>query len=203
MLAEQVDGLLITPVQEEKGAIKDLKKSGLPFVLLGRYFNDMDNHYVVTDDVQGALSATKPLINQGFTKIGMINGPSHVSSAKDRFKGYKKALRLYDLDFEESLVLNDAVTLQDGYDSARKLLSSDKKVSAILCYSDFIAFGVSKAARDIGLEIPNDLAIVGYDDSFFANSLEVPLTTVKIPKKDLGEIALKNLLKLIKNNQEE
>ncbi|MCD5408911.1 LacI family transcriptional regulator [Candidatus Bipolaricaulota bacterium] len=86
MLAERVDGLLITPVQTGTETIEKLKESGLPFVLLGRHFDDLETDYVVTDDVQGGYLATEHLIKLGHTRIAMINGPLHISSAKERLE---------------------------------------------------------------------------------------------------------------------
>ncbi len=203
MLAEQIDGLLITTVQKDKKTIRDLQQTDLPFVLLGRYFEALDTNYVVTDDVRGAYSATEHLISQGHKKIAMINGPTHVFSAVERLKGFKKALPHNGMDFKSSYDLSEAVTLKDGCEIAKELLSSDREISAIFCYSDFIAFNVLQAAREAELRIPWDIAIMGYNNSFFSKSLEVPLTTVRIPKKVLSKHALESLLELIRQLQDE
>jgi len=201
MLAEQIDGLLITPVQNESGTIEELQRSPLPFVLLGRYFEGLDTHYVVTDDVGGAYKATEHLINKGHRDITIINGPPHISSSRERLIGYRKAMDANGLPVKDSMILEDAVTLRDGYELAKARFNSAEKPTAIFCYSDFVALGVLQAAREIGLAVPGDLAVVGYDDSFFAKALEVPLTTVRIPKNQLGEKALETSLELI--NQED
>jgi len=83
MISEQVDGLLITPVQTEKRSIHMLQESGIPFVLVARYFDDVDTDYVVADDVQGGYLATAHLIEKGHEKIAFINGPPYDSSAID------------------------------------------------------------------------------------------------------------------------
>ncbi len=202
-LAEQVDGLLITPVQTNKQTIIDLKQSGLPFVLLGRHFNDLDTHYVVTDDVEGAYSAVNYLIDHGHESIGLVNGPPYISSSQERHKGYRRSMEEHGLPVNDAFIFKDTVTMEEGYDTGKKLISISPRPSAVLCYSDFVAMGVIKAARDTGLSIPEDLAVVGYDDISFATCLEVPLTTVRIPKKELGRKAFWVLRDLINGDDSE
>lgn len=196
-MSEQVDGLLITPVQTNQGTIVDLKQSELPFVLLGRYFDDLDTHYVVTDDVQGAKSATNHLIEKGHERIAMVNGPTHISSSRERLQGYLSTMEEHELSVNNSFMLNNNVTIDDGYEAGRAVISSAPRPTAVLCYSDFVAIGIIKVARDAGLKIPEELAVVGYDDVFFSTCLEVPLTTVRIPKKKLGKRAFHVLKALI------
>ena len=193
MFSERVDGLLITPVQTGTETIEKLKESGLPFVLLGRHFDDLETDYVVTDDIQGGYLATEYLLKCRHEKIAIINGPLHISSAKERFQGYKKALARYEIQFDKSLVSFGAITMGDGYTAVQALLERSPRPTAIFCYSDFVAFGVMKAIRESELRIPKDIAVVGYDDIEFSSCLEVPLTTVRIPKKELGSRAMEAL----------
>lgn len=197
ILAEQVDGLLITPVQTNNQTMIELEQSDLPFVLLGRHFDNLDTHYVVTDDVQGAKTATDHLIERGHKRIAIINGPTHISSSRERLEGYQSAMVEHDLSIRESLVLKGNVTMEDGYETGKKIISASPSPTAVLCYSDFVAMGVIKAARGAGWKIPGDLAVVGYDDVLFSTCLEVPLTTVRIPKKKLGKRAFQVLKGLI------
>lgn len=199
MFAKQVDGLLITPVQTGKETIEELKESGLPFVLLGRYFEDLETDYVVTDDVEGGFLATEHLIKRGHRSIAMINGPVHISSAKDRFQGYKKALMHYGIELDRSLIYSGAVRMEDGYKVAKMVLDLRPRPTAIFAFSDFVAFGVMWAIREAGLRIPDDAAIVGYDDIEFSAHAEVPLTTVRIPKQTLGQKAVEVLLKKLRD----
>lgn len=196
-LSEQVDGLLITPVQTNQGTIIDLKGSELPFVLLGRHFEDLDTHYVVTDDVQGEKAATEHLIERGHERIAIVNGPTHISSSRERLRGFRRAMSEHDIATSDFAILEGNVTMEDGFETGKKLIASSPRPTAVLCYSDFVAMGVIKAARDAGLKIPEEMAVVGYDDVFFSTCLEVPLTTVRIPKKKLGRRAFYALKELI------
>ena len=196
MISEQVDGLLITPVQTEKRSIHMLQESGIPFVLVARYFDDVDTDYVVADDVQGGYLATAHLIEKGHEKIAFINGPAYNSSAIERFQGYKKALEEHNIGLNESLIRNGALTMEDGYTYGKALLMDhDPQPTALFTFSDFVALGAMKAVHELGLRIPDDIAIVGYDDIDFAFCLESPLTTIRFPKREIGEEVVSILAK--------
>ena len=197
MMAEQVDGLLITPVQTEKETISELQRSSLPFVLVGRHFDELDTSYVVTDDVQGSYKATEYLIEKGYKQIAIISGPAHISSSRERLLGFRDAMNDHDLAIPEEFVLKNTVTMEEGYETGEELLAGEKTPEAVLCYSDFVALGVIKAAREAGYGIPEDLAVIGYDDIFFSTCLEVPLTSVRIPKKEMGQRSFETLRQLI------
>ena len=200
LLAEQVDGILITPVQSEQETIERLIKAHFPFVLVGRYFHDLDTNYVVPDDYQGGFIATDHLLRLGHRRIAMVNGPLHISSARERFQGFSDALAKYDIPVDKSLVSTGALTVEEGLDLARCILKRVPRPSAIVCYSDFVAFGVMQAIREIGLSIPEDIAVVGFDDVRMASCLQVPLTTIQSPKEELGRQAMQLLVHRLEKN---
>ena len=202
MLAEQVEGLLITPCQKERGTIEELQESGIPFVLLGRCFDDLPTDYVMPDEAQGGFLITKHLLELGHTRIAMINAPLYISSAQKRLEGYKRALAQYGVDIDESLITSQALTVEDGYNIAKRLLRRTPLPTAVFAYSDFVAFGVMKAIREAGLSIPHDIAVAGFDDVEFASCLEVPLTTIRAPKEKMGREATKLLLEKIENHHQ-
>jgi len=198
MQSEQVDGVLITPVQTDKRSILKLQESGIPFVLVARHFSDVDTDYVVADDVQGGYLATTHLIENGYTKIAFINGPSYNSSAIERLEGYKKALEEHNIELNEKLIRSGALTMEDGYSHGKALLiDHDPQPTAFFTFSDFVALGAMKAIREAGLRIPEDIAIVGYDDIPFSSCLKVSLTTVKVLKREMGKKAISVLEKKI------
>jgi len=190
MLEERVDGIILSPTQKERGTVEALLKLGMPFVLMGRCFADLDTDYVVADDVQGGYLATEHLIQLGHKKIVLINGPLHISSAKERFQGYCKAFEHYGLKVDASAVVTGAVTMADGYQATKSLLKRKPRPTAIFAFSDFVAFGVMRAIREAGLQIPEDIAVVGYDDNQFASCAEVPLTTIHVLNEKIGATAV-------------
>lgn len=200
LLAEQVDGILITPVQSQQQTIQRLAESLFPFVLVGRYFEELDTNYVIPDDYQGGFMATEHLIQMGYRRIAMVNGPLHISSSRERFQGFSDALKKHDVPLDDSLVVNGALTEEEGITLSRSILNDGNRPSAIVCYSDFVAFGVMKAIREIGLSIPDDIAVVGFDDVRMSSCLEVPLTTIRSPKEELGRQAMQLLVDKLNND---
>ena len=197
MLAERVDGLLITPCQKDRGNIEKLDSSGLPYVLLGRWFDDFPTDYVAPDEFQGGFAATEHLIELGHDRIAMIDAPLYISSARHRLAGYRQALLNHGIEPDESLITTRSLTVADGYRTAKSVLAIRPRPTAIFAYSDFVAFGVMKAVREAGLRIPEDIAVVGFDDVEFSSCLEVPLTTIRSPTKRLGKEATRVLLEKI------
>jgi LacI family transcriptional regulator len=153
ILSERVDGVLIAPTQKGTETIEQLVKSEFPFVLMLRYFAELGTDYVIMDDLQGGFLATEHLVKQGHKRIAMVNGPLHISSARERFEGYNKALSEHGLESDPSLVVNGALTMEDGYRATRRLLRRSSP-SAIFAVSDSVAFGALRAIRERGLGCP-------------------------------------------------
>ncbi len=194
LLAERVDGVLITPTQRGRETIEALKKSGLPFVLMSRHFSDRSSDYVVMDDHRGGFLATEHLLNLGRKRVAMVNGPLHISSARERFEGYKQALEEHGIVGDLSLVLTGALTMEDGYQAGLQLLTTSAP-DAIFAFSDFVAFGVLKALREHAVKVPQEVAVVGFDDVMFASCLETPLTTVGGETEMIGYKAAELLIR--------
>jgi len=198
MLAEQVDGLLLTPVQTSAETVEALLADAFPFVLLGRHFLDLETPFVDSDDVRGGGLAAAHLIDQGCERVAIINGPAHISSARHRLLGYRRALEDHGRAPLPGHVLEHAITMQDGYRLALRLFESGPtRPDGVFVYSDLVALGAMQAARELGLRIPEDVALVGYDDIEFSSFLDIPLTTVRIPKAELGKQALSILQQLM------
>lgn len=196
-LAEQVDGVLITPTQRSKEPIEILFESETPFILMSRHFRDLDTHYVVMDDEQGGFIATEHLIRKGHERIAILNGPMHISSAAERYAGYVKALRSHGREVDEALVVEGCLTMEDGYRAARRLLEVPDRPTAVFAFSDFVALGVFRAANELRIKIPDELAIVGFDNTIFGLCTNPPLTSVGGSPEELGRRAAHLLLELL------
>ena len=196
-LAERVDGILITPTQRSQDAIRILFESGTPFILMSRHFRDLETHYVIMDDQRGGYIATEHLIQRGHEKIAILNGPVHISSAAERYAGYVEALRANGLEVNEGLVIEGCLTLEDGYHAALRLLEGPHKPTAIFAFSDFVALGVFRAANELGIRIPDELAVVGFDNTIFGLCTKPPLTSVGGSPEELGKMAAQLLLELL------
>lgn len=194
LIQKRVDGVLITLVEKKTLDISYLKDMNVPFVLIARRIGIPEVSYVVADDVLGGFLATEHLIKRGHKKILCIAGPPYVTTAQDRLAGYRKALCQYGIKFDENLVEFTNAKIEDAYKLIKSLLRRDKLgFTAVATFNDYLALGVIKALYEKGLKVPDDLALVGYDDIEFAALTVVPLTTICMPKYELGKKAVEIL----------
>ncbi|HHY97537.1 MAG TPA: LacI family transcriptional regulator, partial [Firmicutes bacterium] len=196
---KRVDGILITTVQKDAAYFKEMLRDEIPFVFLNRHMDDLDVDYVVNDNVAGAYEAVSFLIQLGHKRIAHITGPAHLSSVREREKGYRKALEDHGLEASGSLIFrSDSLKIAAGYNVMKSLLASDSRITAVFAFCDLLAIGAYKAIIEAGLNVPGDISIIGYDDIEFAEFLEVPLTTVAQPTYEIGQIGTEILIERLK-----
>lgn len=202
---KRVDGLVITltPAQKKRTDILELKRSGVPFVLLNRHMDDIITDYVINDNVYGAYLAVTHLVKSGYKRIGYISGPPQISSVRERLEGYKKALFENNIEFDNSLVKESNLKMENGYRLMKEFLELKNRPTAVFTYSDLLAIGALKALKEAKLQVPKDIALVGYDDIEFSGLLEVPLTTVHQPRYRIGEEGVKILINRIEGKDSE
>lgn len=197
LLESRVAGLLITPVQESSEQIMDLVEREMLFVLVGRRFEDVDTCCVMSDNVGGAYNAASLLLSLGHRRIGHLTGRQGISSVAERLVGYQRALAEHGVPIEDPLIVRDERDLMGGYRCALRLLTLEPRPTAIFAYNDLQAFGALRAARERGLRVPEELAIVGFDNIEFSSFCDVPLTTVAQPVHELGRRSVEMLLRLM------
>jgi LacI family transcriptional regulator len=184
--SRQVDGLIVAPAQTDRRDIEVLQRWGIPFVLLLRYFPDLDTDYVVMDNELGGRMATSHLLELGHRRIAHVAGPAHISSAQGRLAGYRQALAEAGIFYDEALVRHAPFTMDGGYTAGRALLGQGERPSAIFASTDMQAVGVMKAAKELGIAVPKRLALVGGDDIELAAYLEAPLTSFRQPSTEIA-----------------
>lgn len=201
-LGKKVDGIIICPTQRSKENIEFLKKAGVPFVLIGRYFSDIETDYVVCDDVNGGYQATMHLIEKGHKRILMLNGPSYISSAAERHEGYRKALGDSGIQYDKSLVYEMSITAGESKRIVRKILEEGIKFTAVFAFSDMIAWETIHVLHKYGIKVPQDVAVIGFDNIQSKLSFPFPLTSISTSKSKMSRRAVDILLKRINNNNE-
>jgi len=189
--ADRVAGMIIFPVSDTTydEAIWRLQADRVPFVLVDRYFPNLDTDYVVADNVGGGYRVTEHLLILGHRRIGFVysrKGGLLTTSVRDRWQGYLKALEEYGCPYDETLVCQQASASDAERDPYDDLLSRNDRPSAIFAVNDAVALDVLRVAQRRGLRVPEDLALVGFDDLNYAAHLSPPLTTVAQPRMDLG-----------------
>ena len=197
LLTKRVDGLLITPVQDKDEDIKNLLDANIPFVVVGRDFENIEIDAVFNDEVKGGFLATEYLIKKGHKRIALIDGFLYKSPAKGRLEGYKKALNKYRISLDESLISVGDINIEDGYERTKQMLEKNLEFTAIFTYNDMMAFGSMQAIKEKGLRIPEDIGLVGYDDIQFSSLISPSLTTIRLKKQELGIESVKLLFSRI------
>lgn len=194
LLLEQVaDGVILTPASN-RGGLASLSQQ-LPLVLLNRETEEpTDCDIVLNDNAGGARAATEHLIAHGHRRIAYVTARKAVSTVRDRLAGYRGALIDANLPTDDRFVVRAEITIEDARAATRTLLNRPERPTAILTYNDLMAVGVLAALTEAGLRVPNDIALVGYDDIAYAPYLSVPLTTVRQQTQRMGRTAAQLLL---------
>lgn len=204
-----VDGVIILETVKGAELDKKLVESGIPRVAVGYSMNQNDNPEVLTpaihaNDYDGAYQATRHLLGLGHRRIGVINGPANFMVAmEERYQGYRAALAEAGLEPAPELVVNGDFTLESGIAAGRRLLQFSPRPTAIFSFNDRMALGAMRSARELGLKIPTDLSIVGFDDVEVAQASDPPLTTVRQPAMRIGQAAARRLFELLNQNNTE
>ena len=196
LLADEVVGLIYGAINTRRIDAPALPRA-LPTVLLNCYVADHSLSSIVPAEVVGGLMATQRLIAAGHRRIGYINGEPWMDASRDRLRGYRRALAAADLIFDATLVRNGNWEPSTGYEHTKALMSLSAPPTAIFCSNDLMALGCYDALKELGLGIPRDVAVIGYDDREIAQSVHPPLTTVLLPHYEMGIEAAECLLDLI------
>jgi LacI family transcriptional regulator len=191
-----LDGVIVASTHMDDPLFPRLLQDGVPFVLAGRHPNSSVN-YVDVDNVDGARMAVEHLIRLGHTRIATITGPRSMTHGQDRLAGYRLALEAHQLAADDDLIVEGDYTEASGSMGVRRLLSASP--TAIFVASDIMAIGALKALREAGLRVPEDVALVGFDDVPIAAAVEPALTTVQQPIERLGSMAAELLLNLLQH----
>lgn len=195
----RVAGMILNSVFPDVQYFERLQKQNIPFVLLNRRLPNVHTDYVVNDNYRGAYEATTHLLKLGHTKIALILGPLRITSVRDRYEGFARAMNEAGVAIDKNLIAHSEFSKPEaGEVLATQLINTEPRPTAILAYCDTLAIGAYAAVFKLGLSIPNDIALIGYDDILFASYLEVPLTTVAQPAYEMGQVACGIILERIK-----
>lgn len=192
------DGALVIETASNQAGNKLLVQQNYPYVTLG--YNPT-GYTVRSNDREGAKAATRHLLERGHRRIGIINGPptGAVAALEERLSGHQEALAAAGLSFDPTLMVYGDFTRPSGQRATEKLLALPNPPAAIFALNDRMAIGAIRALQAANLHVPNDVAVVGFDDIAMAADFNPALTTVRQPAKEVGQMAVRLLLKLIDN----
>lgn len=197
LLSKRVDGILLTKAAEDfRPALRQMiKEAGIPFVLVMRTYPKLTKDAVITDDYQGAYDAVCHLARAGRRRIGLVGGPLKVSNAMARWQGFHDALKAKGLTFEKELVIEGDYRIESGFRAGHALLSH--RPDGIYVANHLMTVGLLKAAEEMGLSCPEDFGLVSFDDYPWLGVFRPRLTTVELPKHQLGSEAAELLIERI------
>jgi LacI family transcriptional regulator len=193
-----LDGVIVQAGNRgDQVIINRFANSNIPAVVAGRPFHRENVSYIDVDNVKGAHAAVSHLAGLGYKRIGTICGPGNSSVSIDRLEGYMKALTEHGRIVDETLIAEGGFTEVGGYIAMQKLLQA--KPDAIFAASDIMAMGAIRAVREAGLNVPSDIAFVGFDDLPVTSFSDIGLTTIHQPVVPFGAKAVEILIDLIEN----
>ncbi|WP_123041366.1 LacI family DNA-binding transcriptional regulator [Cohnella candidum] len=196
----RIDGLLLLYSRASDPVISLLRKEDVPFLLVGRSLDYDDVPSVDNDNVQAAYDATKHLISQGQRRIGFVSGPAHLAMTQDRLAGYTKALTEAGLPFKQGWVVEGEFLLESGYRAMASIMNQPEPPTALVVIDDFVAFGVLKGLTELGYRIPEDVAIVSFNNIALSELTMPPITSVDIGTYQLGYTASQMLISTIQQD---
>ena len=194
LLEKRVDGILLVPAGSGSDSVNLIKKQATPIVVIDRRLPDLRTDVVRCDSESGAYDLTRLLLSLGHREIGFLNGPRGVSTAEDRLNGYRRALAEAGIPQNKENEFYGAFTQESGFEMAHQAMQKNNKITAIFAANNFITFGTIKALQEMGLRVPEDVAVVGFDDLPAALVTFPFLTVAAQPAYEMGKKAIEILL---------
>jgi DNA-binding LacI/PurR family transcriptional regulator len=202
LLEEQVvDGVILTPARSHDDGLARFVARGNRLVLLNRDVPGLDVDRVMFDNRAGAQAAIRHLLDLGHRRIAYVTGRNEISTVVERLAGYHDALAEHGVVPNPGLVSRVEIEPEAAAEATRRLLDREPRPTAIFTYNDLMAVGALVAIREAGLRVPEDVSLVGHDDILYAPYLQVPLTTVAQPTREMGETAARLLVDRLRGDE--
>lgn len=202
MLGKQVDGLIFISENVTETHVEEFKRARIPVVLASSIDKNKEIPSVTIDYHQATFDAISYFIEKGHKRIAMLKGPDNTAGiSQKKIEGYQEALKAGNIPFDENLIISSEYSHEDGIEAFMELWNLDEKPTAILCTSDELALACINAASDNGVKVPDEIEIIGFNDTKLAKMVRPTLTTVVQPTYDIGAVAMRLLTKYM--NKEE
>jgi LacI family transcriptional regulator, galactose operon repressor len=204
MRARQVDGIITATARRDHKVLDEMVESGVPLVLVNRRTQDLPIPSATPDDREGVRLAVDHLVRLEHTRIGHLAGPLGLSTGFERYEGFLATMREAGIEPDPRLIVEaGAFTESEGAGASRELLDRDAGLTAILAANDLLALGCYDTLAERGIDCPDELSVVGFNDMPFAARFQPPLTTIRIPHYEIGAAAAELMLDLLQEGGEE
>jgi DNA-binding LacI/PurR family transcriptional regulator len=203
--AKDVDGLIVIPLIGAKTDLSylfDLMRRNFPFVLLEEIWG-VQASVIDVNNVDASKKAVQYLIEQGHTRIVHFAGPEYSMHTRERIEGLRRAYSESHLIFDDQMIVPGGAYLEDGYRQGLEFIRQNRErlPTAITCYNDLVALGLMRALAELGVRVPDEVSVIGYDDIDILDYLPLPLTTMRVPKSEMGRRAAEMLIEHIESNK--
>ena len=199
LIEEGVAGVILAAVTDNPARYQPIQRLGTALLFVDRIPSGLRADSIVINHTDAAIQATDHLIAVGHRRIAFISGMDHLSTARDRLLGYELALRQHGRAVEPALVIKSNFRQDGGLQAMKHLLAMPERPDAVLVANNLMTLGAFQAINEAGLNIPSDIAILGFDDMPWATSMQPPLTVIAQPTHELGTMAGRMLLERIRN----
>lgn len=199
-VSRNVDGIIAVPVSSSPLYIEQISKM-IPVVLIDRYFENTTLPYVCTDNYYGAYIATEFLISKGYRRLLAIQGVPASMPNKERLRGFRQAVEDHRAEGVQEAVSGDSFSVESGYSETLSALTSSDRPDAIFAFSNTILLGAIKAIRELGLVIPDDVALISFDNNRFLDFFDPVITRVEQPISVIGNLVTDNIIRMIESDK--
>ena len=201
LVDKKVDGIIVVPCGEDSTLLEQVNRNIFPVVLVDRYYDNCDLCFMTTNNFQGGINAVNHLLLHGHKKIACIQGVPESMPNIERVAGYKKAMT--EAGYNDSIVVTgNEFTIRNGYLSTKLLLRDKDQFSAIFALSNTIMLGALKAVREAGLRVPEDISIISFDDYYYLDFMEPPITRICQPTDEMCNMAVRVLFEKIEKKRD-
>ena len=197
----RVDGIILGSVFLHDPVVEGLVNAGYPCIMYNRRLRSGRGNFIVLDNLQASRELTRHLLRLGHRRVGFVSGLPQLSTAVDRLRGYRAALREAGLPVDPHLIQSGGFKVDLAQQAAYELLKLPRRPTALVAGNDLMALGVIRAVAELGLRVPADLAVAGFDDIEIAAHPAIQLTTVAQQKTEMGRLAAEGILQIIRDPQ--
>jgi LacI family transcriptional regulator len=201
LMRQRVDGIIAAATSQRWDILTEVEIQHIPVVFVDRVFEGLGGPFVGVDNRRGAYLGTSHLIECGHRRIGILAGFQRLSTMRERLDGFRQALQEHDVPLPEEWVVTSILSIEGGYEAMRQLLTLPKRPTAVFINNNLLSLGALMAIKQVGLRCPEDVSVVGFDDHPWAVVSDPPLTVVRQPAQQLGQVAAQILLGLINGEQ--
>lgn len=198
LLSDSSSALLVLATELDEKRAENFERTSVPVVMLDNYFEYMNFNSVLINNSDSVMKAVDYLIDKGHRDIGYIKGSTDIKNFTYRYEGYRRSMEKHGLLTDEDKTISLSTDMEGAYNDMLKFLSGcDKLPTAYFADNDMIALGAMKALKEKGFRVPEDVSLIGFDDLPFSSISDPPLTTIRVPKEQMGSAAMRRLIEMI------